>query len=191
MRSDDTRQAVAASPRGRYAKGLAKRAEILQVALTAYAQADESAPTLRSIAEAVRLTEAGVLHYFGSKDELLIAILEARDEAAGTTYDLTSREGIFDYLADVIRTPGLVRLFVEMTAASSQPGHPAGTFMTAHGEAVRQIVTSLLGRDDESAARILLAAAEGLQIQWLRDPSLDVLTDLRRVFDLVVADNTA
>jgi AcrR family transcriptional regulator len=174
--------------RGPYAKGLAKRAEILQVALAAYAQADESAPTLRSIAEAVRLTEAGVLHYFGSKDELLIAILEARDDAAEGSYDLSSRSGVFDYLADVIRTPGLVRLFVEMTAAASQPGHPARAFMDQHAAAVCQIVTSLLGRDDDSGARILLAAAEGLQIQWLRDPTLDVLSDLRRVFDLVTAD---
>jgi AcrR family transcriptional regulator len=176
--------------RGPYAKGLAKRAEILQVALAAYAQADESAPTLRSIADAVRLTEAGVLHYFGSKDELLIAILEARDAAAEDSYDLTSREGVYDYLADVIRTPGLVRLFVEMTAASSQPGHPARDFMNRHAEAVRQIVTGLLGREDDSAARILLGTAEGLQIQWLRDPSVDVLADLRRVVDLMI-DNPA
>jgi AcrR family transcriptional regulator len=186
MRSQSDEPATA-SPRGPYAKGLAKRSEILRVALNAYAQADESAPTLRSIAEAVRLTEAGVLHYFGSKDELLIAILQARDDAAADDYDLTSHDGVFDYLADVIRTPGLVRLFVEMTAAASQPGHPAATFMNRHADGVRQVVTGMLGREDESAARILLAAAEGLQIQWLRDPSLDVLADLRRVFDLLLA----
>ncbi|MCU1680892.1 MAG: transcriptional regulator [Amycolatopsis sp.] len=178
------------SSRGPYAKGLAKRAEILRVALEAYAKAGSAGPTLKSIAESVQLTEAGVLHYFGSKDELLVAILQARDASASERYDLTTYDGVFDYLNDVVRTPGLARLFVEMTAAASQPDHPAAAFMEDHAKGVRELITTLLGREDDSAARILLAVTDGLQIQWLRDPTLDVLADIRRTVDLFVTSQT-
>src|SRR5688500_2675049 len=77
-------------PRGPYAKTAAKRAEILRVALEAYAASGHQGPSLRTIAEAVGLSEAGVLHHFASKDELLVAVLEARDEGARQRYDLTT-----------------------------------------------------------------------------------------------------
>ena len=65
--------------RGPYAKGVARRAEILDVALRLYGASSGERPTLAAIAAEVGLTEAGVLHYFGSMDELFVAILEARD----------------------------------------------------------------------------------------------------------------
>ena len=76
--------------RGPYAKGVARRAEILDVALRLYGASSGERPTLAAIAAEVGLTEAGVLHYFGSMDELFVAILEARDAHAVDAGGLTA-----------------------------------------------------------------------------------------------------
>jgi AcrR family transcriptional regulator len=170
------------APRGRYAKSDATRAEILRVALDAYASSGRQGPSLRSIAEAVGLSEAGVLHHFASKDHLLVAILEERDDDASRRYDLTQLAGNLDYLVETTRTPGLVKLFVDLTAASADPDHPAAAFMEGHRRRAQERMLELLGPGHERDAQLMVAAAEGLQIQWMRDPSVDIAGELGRLF---------
>ncbi|OLT10075.1 hypothetical protein BJF79_04940 [Actinomadura sp. CNU-125] len=167
-------------PPRRYPKGAARRAEILAAALDAYAASDRQGPRLRDIAAAVGLTEAGVLHYFDSKDHLFVAILEARDRSAAERHDLNSEDGIWDYLEETMRTPGLTKLFLDMSAAASDPAHPAHAFMERHDLAVRRLLRGALGTEDPWAERIVIALAEGLQARLLRDPSTDLVGDLRR-----------
>lgn len=167
-----------------YPKGVARRAEILGAALEVYAASDRSGPRLSDIAAAVGLTEAGVLHYFDTKDHLFVAILEARDEAAARRYDLGSEDGVWGYLAETVQTPGLTKLFVDMSAAASDPAHPAHAFMARHDRAARHLLRSVMvDVDVRGAEEILLAAAEGLQLRWLRDPSTDLVGEMRRLVE--------
>ncbi|GAA4263508.1 TetR/AcrR family transcriptional regulator [Dactylosporangium darangshiense] len=169
------------SPRGPYSKGIARRAEILRVALDAYAASGPQGPSLKSIAAAAGLTEAGVLHYFDSKDELLVAILAARDDEYAATFDLTTLDGVWAALAHTTKTPGLLKLFVDITAAATSPDHPGHAYMRQRADRVLALVARLLGPGRGWHARVLLAAAEGLQVQWLRDPSTDIVADLRQL----------
>jgi len=169
------------SPRGAYSKGVARRAQILKAALDAYATAGPQGPSLKSIAATVELTEAGVLHYFDSKEELLVAILEARDAEYLNTYDLNSFDGVWTALSHTTSTPGLLKLFVDMTAAAASADHPAHAFMQRRAAAIVELLERLLGPGHAWQARVLLAAAEGLQIQWLRDPSTNIVADLQRL----------
>src|SRR5882724_8948830 len=173
--------------RGPYAKGLARRAKILAAALDAYATSGPQGPSLRSIADSVGLTEAGVLHYFDSKDELLVEVLAARDRADVEAFDLSTIDGVWALFERAASTPGLVKLLVDMTAAGSVPEHPARRFMQQRAEFIFDLVGRLLGDDDPWKARMLLAAAEGLQVQWLRDPSVDMVADLKRLYALLVS----
>lgn len=179
------------APSRRYAKGAARRAEILRAALDAYASSDRSGPRLRDIAEAVGLTEAGVLHYFESKDHLFVAILEARDAAAAKHYDLTSEEGIWAYMEETRRTPGLTKLFVDMSAAACDSSHPAHAFLERHDLATRQLLHAAMKTQDPWIERVVIAAAEGLQLRWLRDPETDIVADLRRLVAEVRARSTS
>jgi AcrR family transcriptional regulator len=169
--------------RGSYPKGVARRAQILKSALDAYGAADDQEPSLKQIAESVGLTEAGVLHYFDSKDDMLVAVLEARDQVATQTYDLQTWEGVSDALKHTYDTPGQVRLFVEMSVAAANRNHPAHAFMVKRSAELMGQLQSVLGAEGEDGwlARILVAAAEGLQIQWLRDSSIDVVGDTERL----------
>ncbi|WP_282203750.1 TetR/AcrR family transcriptional regulator [Kitasatospora fiedleri] len=68
-----------ARPRGSYAKGIAKREEILDTALEIVARVGYSRATVRELAQAVGLSQTGLLHYFGSKEQLFVEILRRRD----------------------------------------------------------------------------------------------------------------
>src|SRR5882762_6546375 len=149
------------SQRGPYSKGIARRAQILEAALDAYESSGPQGPSLKHIAATVGLTEAGVLHYFDSKEELLVEILRARDSEYASTFDLTTPEGMWAAVAYTTQTPGLVRLFVDMTAAASSPDHPAHAFMRERARAIVRLLEGQLGPDRGWQARVLLAAAEG------------------------------
>ncbi|MGY4929161.1 TetR/AcrR family transcriptional regulator [Streptomyces sp. 900105755] len=173
--------------RGSYAKGIARRAEILTIALAAYQASGRQGPTLRSIADAVGVSEAAVLHYFDSKDDLLVAILEERDRAYSEIYDLTGLEGVWALMEHTIQTPGLVKLFVDMSAAAADPRHPAHRFMQRRSQQMADLAVQILGPGREWQARVMVAAMEGFQIQWLRDPSADILGDLKRLHSSLMA----
>jgi AcrR family transcriptional regulator len=190
--------------RGPYAKGVARRQQILREALAAYAESDSSGPSLRNIAARVGLSERGLLHYFASREELLIAILAERDSADRARFD---PYGPVSELSAVIEnsahTPGLVRLFSEMAAAAPDPTHAAHDHFRRRYAELRDLLEGMLRREDAGgdpsadasvgpmpgvdvafAARMLIAASDGLQQQWLLDPTIDLQADLRRFAEL-------
>jgi hypothetical protein len=61
--------------------------------------------------------------------------------------------------------------------------YPKPTLASAHRAAVFDSLKKLTGGDDDDEwlPRVLIATAEGLQIQWLRDPGVDVAGDMRRL----------
>lgn len=65
--------------RGPYAKGEAKREEILDRAVEAIGKFWCHATSMREIASACGLSLAGLLHYYPNKETLLIAIVERRE----------------------------------------------------------------------------------------------------------------
>lgn len=164
--------------RGPYAKGVARRREILHAALDAYAASDRNGPRLRDIAAAVGLTEAGVLHYFASKDDLFVEILRARDEDALRRFDLTTAAEMTAYLRETTETVGLTKLFVDMSAAAADPAHPAHAFFEEHTAGVVRLFSRAFPRVPRDRLPLLAAAAEGLQLMWLRDPDVDVAESL-------------
>ncbi|WP_288780423.1 TetR/AcrR family transcriptional regulator [uncultured Kocuria sp.] len=166
-------------PRAPYSKGVAKRAEILDCALRLYGISPGHAPTLSAIADEANLTEAGVLHYFGSKTELFVEVLRSRDARIRDHYDVDDPNFVWQYLQDMTKTPGLMRLFEDMSLAATDPEHPAAAFMVEHENLARQVITRALNIDDEEIINTLIATAEGLSIRWLRDPSVDIVGSLR------------
>ena len=179
--------------RGPYAKGVAKREQILREALIAYAESDSSGPSLRSIAARVGLSERGLLHYFSSRDELFVAILAERDVADRGIVDVASTlDDLAAVQAHSSQTPGLVRLFLEMAAAAPDPASAAHDFFTTRYRVLRGLLERMLLQASETgdgdaafAARMLIAASDGLQVQWLLDPSIDMRDDLRRLGELL------
>jgi AcrR family transcriptional regulator len=137
------------SARGPYAKGVAKRREILDAALRVIAEHGYSGATVKQIADAVGLSQNGLLHYFGSKDALFVEVLRRRDELDALRYGGVDAEKVAGDGAPVSRAPadfeglrdgigalvrhnaevaGLVHLFSRLAAEASEPSHPAHRF---------------------------------------------------------------
>ncbi|MFE7560783.1 TetR/AcrR family transcriptional regulator [Kitasatospora sp. NPDC057500] len=186
-------------PRGPYAKTSSKRRQIIEAALAAYAEAGSRKVSVRDIAQRVGMTDAGVLHHFGGREALFTAVLAARDAASEERFGAFEDRGVDDFLrilADNASTPGLVKLFVDLAAAAAEPAHPAhGYFGERYDGLRRRLADKVLTQDavrpdtvDEDraaeaawAARILIAATDGLQLQWLLDPRIDMADDIGRL----------
>ncbi|WP_219825466.1 TetR/AcrR family transcriptional regulator [Nonomuraea typhae] len=185
------------APRGPYAKSSAKREQILRAALEIYAEAGSRKVSVRDIAKRVGMTDTGVLHHFGSRENLLTAVLEARDAIGAETYGdtLSDASAGAKLLAANVSTPGLVKLFLDVAAAAAEPEHPAHDYFVERYARLRREVAARLADlpaagdageiDRARAARILIAAVDGLQIQWLLEPEIDMAADLAALHRLL------
>lgn len=193
--------------RGAYAKGLAKREEILTRALEVVAREGYRGASVKEIADAVGLSQAGLLHYFESKEELFTAILRKRDErdagAFGTFGEPDAAADLIDYrdgFLDLVRhnsdVPGLVELFSRLAVDAADPAHPAHEYFLTRGEGLRTVLATAVraaqdaGRlsdrvDPDTLGRMVQAIADGMQLQWLLDPGVDMTAPITALFDLL------
>lgn len=197
--------------RGAYAKGIAKREEILRRALDVVAREGYAGASVKELADAVGLSQAGLLHYFGSKEELFTEILRKRDEVDMEVYGPHDDEPVdFERMRElylrIVRhnteVPGLVQLFSRMAVDAADPEHPAHEFFLRRGELLRDAwfgslrahqtqgtVTSTL--DPDALARIFQAVADGLQLQWMLDPTVDMAAIMDSLFTTLLAPGPA
>jgi len=186
--------------RGPYAKGLAKRDEILDVAREVYAQFGYDRTSLREIARRSGLTQAGLQHHFSSKEELFLELLRRRDDSIAAPDDVRDQSHSVDVLiAAVERNEGerdLVRLFVNMSTEGLEAGTPTQSFFEDRYAWLRSEVAADIrdkqlrgdfpsGYDAHDVAAILLAVADGLQLQWLLDADTPMSARLRLLWDML------
>lgn len=183
--------------RGAYAKGVAKREEILEAALSVIAEHGYRKASVREIADAAGLSPAGLLHYFGSKEEMFVAILEARDARDARDYaEKPFIEAFLEVIRHNVAVPGLVHLYSRLAADAADLENPAREFFlarTAHLETVvrAEIVASQQAGelradlDPDWIMRSLHALADGLQSAWMLDPSIDMAADIEQFLVLL------
>ena len=162
-----------------------KREEILDVALQVFARHGYDRTSVRQIARLCGLSQAGVLHYFSSKEELFTEVLRRRDVINRRLYDQHGDDPInVERLISITRhnaeESGLVRLYVSMSAESTAVDSPARAFFADRYRSLRDgIAADCRAKqahgtldpdlDPDVVASLLIAAADGLQIQWLLD----------------------
>ncbi|MCX5343791.1 TetR/AcrR family transcriptional regulator [Streptomyces atratus] len=166
------------------ARSAERRAEILRATLEVIAERGYRGASLSAVAGRVGLSQQGLLHYFPTKEALLVAVLEERDQwdtGGGTRSDGTWR---IDLLASLVEynamRPGIVQTFSALLGESVTEGHPAREFFTRRYTQVRASMAAMLraeygerlpgGLTPERAAPLLVAMMDGLQYQWLLDP---------------------
>jgi AcrR family transcriptional regulator len=133
-----------------------------------------------------RLSQAGLLHHFSTKEELFIEVLRRRDvrnreEFSSSQDDPNSISRLVSIVRRNMTQPGLVRLYVTMSAESTDVDSTARSFFEERYRSLRaEVATDVrkkqkLGElsaelDPDAVASLLIAAADGLQIQWLLEP---------------------
>jgi AcrR family transcriptional regulator len=190
--------------RGSYSKGRAKRAEILREAVQVFAESGFRGGSLKDIADRVGLSQAGLLHHFSSKEQLLAEVIserDAEDTARLWGSDETPPTGwlVLERMAELVRhnttVPGLVQLFATLSGEAVAHDHPAHAHFVDRYRRVREQFTDALTRaradgvlaadiDPATEAYALVALMDGLQVQWLLEPDA---VDMAAVFEAALA----
>lgn len=190
-----------------YAKGIAKREEILERALEVFAEKGYRRASLREIAESVGLSQAGLLHHFSSKEELFAEVLRKRDEVDSAGGDLDAEwSEAFECLIRIVRhnaeVPGLVQLYATISAEAADPQHPGHAYFV---DRYAHLVSGLEGRiraeqaagrvrsqpDARTIARLAIAVADGMQVQWMLDDRADMAATLGSFWSLIRVEQPA
>lgn len=190
-----TEETDAARPARRpYPKGVRRRQQILDSAVTLLAQRGVDRASLRTIGEAIGVSHAALRHYFSSRDELLVEAYRAHEARAARDAPAAdeSAVGVIMEAADRNRSiPGLVDLYATLTTDALQEQHAVTReFVRDRFRGLREALAARIesgqqaGRiagdiDPVDAAALVIAASDGLQIQWLLDPgAVDVSRSL-------------
>jgi AcrR family transcriptional regulator len=178
-----------------YAKGRAKRSEIIEEATALFGEVGYRSASLREIASRCGISHPGLLHHFASKELLLQAVLEHREavDAEGVGFAESRGADTFARLVAIVghnaRRRAIVDLFATLSAEAGAADHPAHAYFV---ERYRNVIAALArayteaqedgaldaGIEPEDAARELVALMDGLQVQWLLDPDA---TDMQRL----------
>jgi AcrR family transcriptional regulator len=172
------------------AKGEDRRQRILSVAEKLLARNGWRNTSLAQIAREVGVTPAGLLHHFESKEQLLNAVLDARDLDDDTHADRSGdlAQEIKRVAERFVRAPELVGTFTVLLVENIQPDAPLHDRLLKRQQAARDIVTDIITRgqlsgryrsdfDAATKAVEILAFINGMETSWLLDPSLP-LTDV-------------
>src|SRR6478609_3400070 len=133
----DTTRAGASKPAAErvqrpQARTTERREAVLKAAMNVFGARGYNKGTLAEVAEQAGMTHAGVLHHFGSKEGLLIAVLSYRDgEAIAGVAGRQQVEGpaFLEHLIDTVQQnetrPGVVQTYTVLSAESVTQDHPA------------------------------------------------------------------
>ncbi|TXK18545.1 TetR/AcrR family transcriptional regulator [Homoserinibacter sp. GY 40078] len=175
--------------RGSYAKGVARRQEILDRAIEVFRERGADGTSLRRIAEAIGVSHAALLHYFESREQLLVAVYDHAERVRDREPAPENTGAVELMVAAATRNvtvPGFVELYSMLVAAALEADSEHGrAYFTARFERVRGEFAERLRAqqaegtvradvDPDQIAAIIVAASDGLQIQWLLDPSVEL-----------------
>ncbi|MCM3502212.1 TetR/AcrR family transcriptional regulator [Microbacterium sp. P26] len=175
---------------GAYSKGVARRQEILNRAIDVFAERGADGASLRSIARALGVSHAALLHYFDSREQLLVAVYDHANRQRPPAPDATALSSLTDAAEHNTSVPGLVELYTTLVATSlKEDSATAREYFTARFARLREDLAARLRQeqadglvradcDPDQVAALLIAASDGLQVQWLLDPSLPLARSL-------------
>lgn len=170
---------------GGYAKGRARRREITAAATALYGEVGYRSASLREVAARAGLSHTALLHHFRTKEALLLAVLEQRDEedraAADAAGDpVAALRSLVQVVEANVRRPAIVELFCILSAEATATDHPAhGWFRDRYRTVLAFVVDALEGArsdgvlrdgvDPRTEAQRVVALMDGLQVQFLYD----------------------
>jgi AcrR family transcriptional regulator len=200
MASDTGTDVAAPARRGPYAKTAKRRQEIVDAATNVFATRGYHGGSLRDISRQIGLSLTSVVHHFPAKSDLLAAVLENADHTGGGDWYIERartdgvRAAIIELVTRNLDRPELLRLLAIVSSEASDAQHPAhGWFVQRYDKVATRLERMIahdiaLGRlpqgvDAEGAAHLIIAVWDGLQLQWLLDPTQDMPARMDRALD--------
>jgi AcrR family transcriptional regulator len=167
------------------AKGEDRRQRILDVAERLLSRNGARGTTLAQIAQEAGVSQAGLLHHFESKEQLLHAVLDARDADDEANADLSG--DLIEQLGRVTerfeRSPELIGTLGVLRMENLDPEAPLhGRFLRRYRSGIDWVAEGIRRGQHDGRYRTdidpVLKAAEivaflnGIETSWLLDPSI-------------------
>ena len=183
------------------AKGEDRKQRILAVAQRLLSRNGWRATTLAQIAREAGVSPAGLLHHFESKEQLLHAVLDARDLDDDTHSD---RGG--DLLGEIAqvadrfnRAPELLGTFTVLLVENIDPDAPLHDRLVTRQRDATEIVAAAIRRgqaagryradiDPDVKAVEILAFTHGMEMTWLLDPSIPLAEVFKEYAEALARD---
>ena len=162
--------------------GVRRREQIITAAIELFGEVGYRAAGLRDIAARAGITHPGLLYHFGSKEELLAAVLQYRDLEQEGMLSAVQPEphqvirAIYQGVETNAQQSKIVEMFTMLAAESTDVAHPAHDYFEIRYGILRDRFTRLAavmlrpGVTPRVVATNMIALLDGLQIQWLHDP---------------------
>jgi AcrR family transcriptional regulator len=142
--------------------------------------------SLAQIAREAGVTPAGLLHHFQSKEQLLNAVLDARDADDAVHADYRSGDLVSELMRvpeRFDRAPELVGTFTVLLAENIAPDAPLHDRLLKRYRDAVDIIVGIIRRGQQSGkyrtdvdpaqkATEILAFINGMETLWLLDPSI-------------------
>lgn len=188
-------------------KGEQTRKTVLDTAIELFGERGYGGCSLSQIAKQAGIVQSAVYHHFGTKDNLLTEALESHYPRSATRADIQAiHRGETTFSEEIVRVtvsnatdPHLVKFFSVMIGESLTAAHPAADFFRERYSAVTSGMTDAIAhaRDIADAAKIkeiellvrsTFGGMDGLQMQWLRDPGVDLVGGVRLLARMAEAE---
>jgi AcrR family transcriptional regulator len=181
-------------------RGVERREAILRAASEVFAAKGYRGGSLALIGERVGLTAAGVLRHFGSKEDLLLAVITDRDQRAAPIGERLARLGSLDALRGLVAyaelseaEPGIGALFTVLQSEHLEEPGRVRDFFLERSRSIQDLLAHLV-RSGQVAGEIradadpgvvaaeVMAFMEGASLLWLQDRERHSLTALYRTY---------
>ena len=176
--------------RGPYAKSAQRSLDIIETATHVFSVNGYHGGSLRDISRQLGVSATSIMHHFGSKFELLQAVLDHADRSGDIDFESECRQRgvaptVMRRVEANLERPHMLRLLAIMSAESSAPDHPAHDWFVRRYREKKDFLAGLI-RFDQHRGRIsadrnpdvlsahLTGMWDGLQLQWLIDGTIDM-----------------
>ena len=189
-----------------YAKHAGRRAAIIEAAAEVFAARGYHAGSFQQVADRVGMSQSSLFHYFPTKRDLLLAVLERRDTLGAMHPDGVHSRSFAEEVIALARSnadvPGVIELYTTLAGESVTEGDPARDYFADRFASLRVDMAAdfrllaergLLrdGVDPVRAATSLVALWDGLQLQALLDPRVDLVGCLQDYLDGILLPDPA
>jgi AcrR family transcriptional regulator len=192
-------------------RGIRSRERVLDAAERVMAEHGYEAATVARVVEEAGIPMSSVYHYFGSKDGILLAVMErGADRFFADLPERTRRTGrpvqhvamtVSDVVGTLARHPDFLRLLIVFAAQppAAGDGEIRAVVGRVRGQALERLRVQIglaFGDDPHSPttdqlARFALAAVDGAVVAWQTDPEATVERLLEPLAPALVAARRA
>lgn len=187
-------------------RGTERRAAIVDAAVELFARSGYQGTSLGEIADRVGVSAPAILHHFGSKAGLLVAVLAEVDrrhlDSGAAVFEpggLETIRRLRRFAESMARAPQVSAIHLLLEAEHLHDDGPVGAFLRRRARAMRSMVATAITAGQETGeiradvdpvakAAEVVAYLDGAARSWLVDRELSIVDLYDSYLEVVLAD---